>query len=231
MNQVWVGSTPTDHLMKIIAISDLHGTLPDVEECDLLLIAGDICPKDNHSIDFQWDWLDRYFRLWLEDTALVAKKIVGIAGNHDFVFQVAPDKVPALPWTYLQDQAIEFDGLVIWGTPWQPYFFDWAFNLYEADLAKKWSLIPDETDILVLHGPPYGYGDMAPRADEPGYEHTGSPSLLKRIDEVKPRLVVFGHIHEGRGEWKHGESQLANVTIVDEKYNHVHPNWEYELTR
>jgi Icc-related predicted phosphoesterase len=213
--------------MKLLAISDLHGFLPDVPPCDLLLIAGDITPVRDHSIAHQAEWLDTTFRFWLE--SVPARKIVGVAGNHDFIFQEAPHRVPRdLRWTYLQDSGTEWEGLRFWGTPWQPWFYDWAFNLYEPDLVAKWALIPAETDILVLHAPPYGYGDGVP--ERGGVRRTGSPSLLKRIEEIAPRVVVFGHIHEGRGEWRLGKTVLANVTVVDERYDHVYPPWEHELT-
>jgi len=213
--------------LKVVAISDQHGVLPDVPSCDLCIIAGDVCPATNHQLWYQEHWLDTNFRYWLKK--IDAKKIVGIAGNHDYIFQNAPQKVPSLPWTYLQDSKTEFEGYKIWGTPWQPWFFDWAFNLYEKDLLEKWALIPNDTDILVVHGPPYGYGDKAPRVGGKGYELVGSPGLLKKIQEVKPKLVVFGHIHEGRGEWNDGTTQFANVTILDGKYKHVHKPWQFDL--
>jgi hypothetical protein len=210
----------------IVALSDQHGVLPEIPPCDLLLIAGDICPVSNHNPFFQVNWLNTDFRRWLEQVP--ARKSVFIAGNHDFVFQKEPDSVPRdLPAVYLQDSGLEWEGLRIWGTPWQPWFFDWAFNLYEPDLREKWALIPEGTDILVVHGPPHGYGDGVPELD--GVRRTGSPSLLERIKVVRPRLVVFGHIHEGRGEWRVGETVLANVTILDQKYRQVYEPWVCEL--
>ncbi len=212
--------------MKIVAVSDMHGFLPDIPSCDLLLIAGDITPVRDHSISHQAQWLDSDFRRWLQ--SVPARKIVGVAGNHDFIFQQVPEALPRnLPWTYLQDSGTEWEGLRFWGTPWQPWFFDWAFNLYEPDLVAKWAMIPEGTDILVLHGPPHGYGDGVP--ERTGVRHTGSPSLLKRIEVVQPRVVVFGHIHEGRGEWRLGRSVLANVTVLDAKYEMIYPPWEHEL--
>jgi Icc-related predicted phosphoesterase len=211
--------------MKIVAVSDLHGMLPAIPPCDLLLVGGDICPIENHGLEYQAEWLDRVFRAWLWQQP--ARKIVGVAGNHDLVFENRPDLVPRdLPWTYLQDSATEWEGLKLYGSPWQPWFFDWAFNLFEPDLRPKWDLIPAGTDILVLHGPPFGYGDGV--LEGRGVRRTGSQSLLRRIEEVKPRLAIFGHIHEGRGEWQHGTTRLANVTVLDEAYRHVHPPWEYE---
>src|SRR5947209_1459473 len=139
---------------SVAAVSDLHGMLPPVPACDLLLIAGDICPLRDHRPVSQAAWLDTDFRRWLQ--AVPARKVVLVAGNHDLVFQGAPHLVPRdLPAAYLQDSGLEWEGLKIWGTPWQPRFFDWAFNLDEPDLAAKWALIPEGTDLLVTHGPPY----------------------------------------------------------------------------
>lgn len=218
--------------MKIVAISDQHGYLPKIPLCDLLLICGDFVPATNHALAYQAQWLDTEFRRWL--SGVPARKIVGIAGNHDLIFEHAPATVPQdLPWTYLQDSGIEFEGWSIFGTPHQPRFFDWAFNLDEPQLTEKWAAIPGDTDILVCHGPPRGYGDIAPRFDDrgrfTGYENVGSPSLLERIKQVCPRLTVFGHLHSGRGAWKIDDMTLANVTLVDESYRMVHLPAEFEL--
>jgi Icc-related predicted phosphoesterase len=210
----------------IAAISDQHGFLPEIPPCDLLLIAGDICPVTNHGLDFQERWLRFEFRQWLQRSP--ARKIVFIAGNHDFVFEQYPAFLPGdYPATYLQDSGVEWEGLQIWGTPWQPWFFDWAFNLSERELARKWELIPASTDILVVHGPPRDYGDGVPEAGS--IRRCGSPSLLERIRRIQPKLVVFGHIHEGRGEWCLGNTVLANVTIVDACYRHVYEPWVFTL--
>jgi len=210
--------------MRIVAVSDLHGVLPAIPSCDLLLLAGDLCPVENHQLSFQADWLRGEFRAWLE--SLPARKIIGIAGNHDLVFQDAPDFVPPdLPWTYLQDSETTWEGLKVYGSPWQPWFFDWAFNAGPEQLEKIWQRIPNDSDILLLHGPPRGYGDK----NNIG-ESSGCPHLLARIQEVQPKLAVFGHIHEGRGEWDLGRTKLANVTILDEAYRHVHSPWLYDLS-
>lgn len=211
--------------MKIVAMSDLHGILPEVPECDLLLLGGDLCPLKNHQVEYQADWLNTTFRTWLEQVP--ARKIVGVAGNHDFVFERAGGLVPDdLPWTYLQDSGTNWEGLRIWGSPWQPKLVGWAFGLEEEELAARWELIPEGTDIVVLHGPPYGFGDGIP--EEEGVRRVGSPSLQQRLERLQARLVIFGHIHEGRGEWHQGRTRLANVTILDESYQQVHAPWECE---
>src|SRR5262249_32565798 len=110
----------------IIAISDQHGVLPAIPQCDLLLIAGDVCPVTNHTPASRGPWRRGESRGWLE--RLPARKIVFIAGNHDFVFDQRSGFPPAdYPATYLQDSGAEWQGLRIWGTPWQLRFFDWAF--------------------------------------------------------------------------------------------------------
>jgi hypothetical protein len=215
----------------VVAASDLHGHLPDVPGCDLLLLAGDLCPVTDHSSATQAQFLVGPFKDWLE--SVPAKHVVGIAGNHDFVFERDPDLVPrGLRWTYLQDSGAVVGGFNVYGTPWQPWFYDWAFNLRtEDEMAAKWAKIPTGTDILVCHGPPRGYGDQTIRGD-----HTGSTTLLERIREVRPRLVVFGHIHEGRGRWTlPGERPderdvvLANVSLVDVRYRLAHEPMTFEL--
>jgi hypothetical protein len=212
--------------MKIAALSDLHGYLPDIPACDLLLLAGDLAPVRNHTFAYHASWLNGEFRYWLRHVP--ARKIVGIAGNHDLIFERAPELVPRdLPWTYLQDSGLSWEGLRIWGTPWQPWFFDWAFNGTPELLRGKWALIPDGTDILVVHGPPRGYGDGVPERD--GIRLCGCDHLLQRIKQIGPRLVVFGHIHEGRGEWQLGPTRLANVTLVDERYQPVYEPWVFEV--
>ena len=115
-----------------------------------------------------------------------------------------------LPWTYLHDSGVEWEGLRVWGTPWQPWFFDWAFNGRPEQLQRQWALIPEGTDILLVHGPPHGYGDGVP--ERAGIRHCGCPHLLERILQIRPRLAVYGHIHEDRGEWQLGPTRLANVT-------------------
>ena len=108
--------------MRYVCTSDLHGALPEIPECDVLLLGGDICPVSNHRLDFQQSWLDTDFRYWLK--RIPAKKIIGCVGNHDLIFQEKPNWVPKdLPWTYLEDSGIKHKELNIYGSPWQPIFF------------------------------------------------------------------------------------------------------------
>jgi Icc-related predicted phosphoesterase len=200
--------------MKIVAIADQHGYFPKIEPCELLIIAGDICPWDDHSIFHQAHWLDTHFRWWLKEVE--AEKIIGIWGNHDFIGE-KPLLIPDLPWTLLEDSQIFYKDYKIWGSPHTLYYGGWAFNLYENDLEQKWSRIPEDTDILVCHSPPFGYGDLAIRDDK--LEHVGSPSLMGRIKTVMPKLVVYGHIHRARGQWDLGSVLLANVSVDGNRHS------------
>jgi Icc-related predicted phosphoesterase len=206
--------------LTVAAASDLHGVLPVIPPCDLLLLAGDLCPDAPERA--QARWLDTEVRQWLR--TVPAHEVVAIAGNHDFVFQEHPQVLPPLPWHYLQDSGITVLGEKIWGTPWQPVFFDWAFNLNEPELEQKWQLIPEGTDILVVHGPPFGFGDLTVRG-----RRTGSPSLTRRIEEIQPKLVVCGHIHEGRGMYRLGKTLVVNVSQVDARYQPLPEIWIQDL--
>lgn len=206
--------------LRIAAMADLHGHLPEVPPCDLLLLAGDICPLDDHSPPFQAAWLDTAFRRWLEEVP--ARQVAAVAGNHDFLFERAAGLVPAgLRWQYLQDSGFTWEGLRVWGSPWQPPFGGWAFNGREEVRRAAWEKVPTGTDILLLHGPPYGHGDLAPPrffGGEP--ERAGCYHLLQRIDELpRLRLAAYGHIHGGRGVYRRGQAILANASIRGEDYS------------
>ena len=127
----------------------------------------------------------------------------------------------------MQDRGVELFGLKIYGTPWQPRFFDWAFNLDEPDLEIKFKQIPEGTDVVVCHGPPLDFGDLAPRPS--GGEHVGSRSLRDRLLAIRPRLCVFGHIHEGRGVYHQDGMVLANVSVVNYRYEMVYTPMVFQI--
>jgi len=208
--------------MKICCLSDLHGHFPDVPDCYLLLLAGDYAPAwKHHPVRFHSERLVP----WVFDCRQ-RMEVVAVAGNHDLLFEEHPQYATNASWKYLHDSGCEVGGLKIWGSPWQPTFGQgWAFNLDESQLADKWALIPDDTDILLLHGPPRGYGDYSPF----GNEHCGSPSLLQRIVEIKPRLVVSGHIHSGNGVRHLGRTTIVNASYVNEQYRPAFPPLVIEI--
>jgi len=197
--------------MNIYALSDMHGRLPDVHECDICIIAGDVCPIENHKLSYQANWLDTTFRNWLE--RIPAKHIIGIAGNHDIIFEEAPERIPKnLPWTYLHDKMIEIEGIKIYGTPYQKFFGGWPFMKHEHELEILWKDMP-VCDIVVCHGPPYGAGDVV------SFEGPqGSKILARKLLELNIPWCITGHIHENYGIHELGNTKVANVAVCDERY-------------
>jgi Icc-related predicted phosphoesterase len=217
-------------MSKVLAISDLHGYLPEIPECDVLLIAGDVCPVFDHSLSFQLVWLDTNFRRWLESSP--TDNIIGIAGNHDFIFEQRPEQVErlGLPWLYRQDNAYKLKGVKYYGIPWVPNLMQWAFYANDITLQTFYDQIPNDTDVIISHGPPRKYCDKIP-----SYGGVGSMAARTAVDRVHPKAFVCGHIHEGFGQKTRQAAVNApvttiyNVAHVDENYNPIHPFTEIEV--
>ncbi len=212
--------------MIIDAVSDLHGFYPSLEEGDLLIVAGDITAQDN---SFEYD----EFLLWLNKQKY-RKKIL-VAGNHDMLIEkigMPPESLPDNT-EYLQDSGTEFEGLLIWGSPWTPWFRKvnpkcTAFMKRDKELFDYWEKIPKKVDILVTHGPAYGILDGIPLPWDGALYHAGSESLhgwLKYVE--RPRYHIFGHIHEAYGveeyfcTYDDNMMQSINCSHVNEKYKPV----------
>lgn len=214
--------------MLIRALADQHGIFPKVEPCDVLLIAGDVCPMDSHQENHQRAWLRNQFSEWLNE--LPAERIIGIAGNHDFALQKYKGLGDELPWEYLEDSSLDLDGLKVYGSPWVPNLPAWAFYGDAPTLREKVDAIPDDVDILITHGPPDGILDRVLYGI-----NVGSSALASALRyRIKPRLHVFGHIHESHGREKlEGDDHnviFANVSIVDENYTERHKPMEFEIS-
>lgn len=200
--------------MRVVCLSDTHGRHGTivVPDGDLLIHAGDSTKRGTRPEIEAFD-------AWLG--GLPHRHKVVIAGNHDFGFE---QDVTARTWIrhaiYLQDEGAVIDGLRIWGSPWQPRFFDWAFNLDRGlALAAVWAKVPDGTDILVTHGPPRGILDRTFRG-----EHVGCDDLLREVTErIRPRLHVFGHIHEDAGLIERDGIRFVNASACDLRYQAVQP--------
>lgn len=194
--------------MRIVCISDTHskhGTVV-VPDGDLLIHAGDMSRR-GQEVDI------RAFDAWLG--SLPHRHKVVIAGNHDFNFERSP---ASRAWitnaTYLQDSSVRIEGLWIYGSPWQPRFYDWAFNLDRGPaIRERWDRIPVGTDVLITHGPPMGILDRTARG-----ERVGCEELREAVRRIKPRLHIFGHIHEDQGIREEEGTTFVNASTCNLDY-------------
>jgi Icc-related predicted phosphoesterase len=203
----------------------MHGNLNfDVEESDILICAGDSLPYygggSGMAIIEQEHFIRDEFIPWLEKQPV--KDVVFIAGNHDWIFELDRWSIPAFPINmhYLQDEEIEVQGLRIYGTPQQPIFCDWAFNRTPDRLEMFFEKIPEGLDILISHTAPYKIMDKVEFDNREG--HFGCKILKKKIKEVKPKYVVFGHFHGQYGVEKKehmGDITFINASLLDESYS------------
>ena len=181
--------------MKIGLISDSHGdhrkyNIPD--NLDMIIFSGD-CGL--YRDEYKNELGVRDFIQWYNNLNIKYK--IWVAGNHETSIMkgLVNPKELSTDCIYLENESIEIEGLKIWGSPNSPSFgYGWAFNMYPLDLKELYSTIPDDTDIIITHGPPKYFGDRVTRGDQ-----VGSLSLTDRIRGIKPKLVVSGHIHEDRG--------------------------------
>lgn len=217
-------------MKKITFISDTHQkqkfVTNDLIGGDILIHAGDIMTSGYYETEV------KYFCEWFSNLDNYKHKIF-IAGNHDRLAEDNPNlfrrivsEYPNI--TYLQDSEIIIDGIKIYGSPWQPEFYNWAFNLPRngPGLHSKWSDIPDDTDILITHGPPNKLLDYVAQS----HYHAGCEELLDRLTTLKPKVNVFGHIHQGYGTVRYNDIELINASLLNEQYSYTNLpiNVEYD---
>ena len=205
--------------MRITFISDTHTKEQylNLPGGDLLIHSGDIMNSGYNKNDIH------DFCKWFEVQDYDHK--IFIAGNHDRMFEDHPLEsntiVNNYEVTYLQDDEDLIEGVKIYGSPWQPWFYDWAFNLPKGgwELEQKWNQIPKDTDILITHGPPQDHLDVSgPPHNEP---HLGCALLREKVDNQPPKIHVFGHIHGGYGYKFHNGTHFINASVLDERYAQV----------
>lgn len=204
-------------------MSDSHNLHNQVEvpECDILIHAGDFTLEGKgYEIEAFAEWINAQTQ---------AKHKVVVAGNHDWLFERKPEVARYLLGSdiiYLRDEEATVAGLRIYGSPVQPTFFDWAFNVNRGpDIKKYWDKIPEGLDILITHGPPMGILDSS----SPEGSHVGCYDLVCQIEAVKPKVHVFGHIHGGYGFREYRGIKFYNASVVDESYRVKNKPWVLEL--
>jgi Icc-related predicted phosphoesterase len=222
---------------RITLISDTHNkhgliNISDLPGGDILIHAGDIMnsgynPNEVKDFCYWYSLLNQYH-----------SKIF-IAGNHDRFFENNPNDSKEIyenykEINYLQDKKLTLynDEIKIYGSPWQPEFYNWAFNLPKngQEIMAKWQEIPSNTDILITHGPPIGILDTS------GYPYNetmlGCSLLKERVDYIKPKIHVFGHIHGSAGYIYQNGTHFFNASLLNEEYKYVNKpitfDWETE---
>jgi len=233
--------------MKIVHISDTHGGIVETPSADMLIHTGDFTRVG--TLQEIQDFAD-----YLKSREHLYKYILVISGNHDrsldpFWGAGSPDasdskdraiKAQSIiedaskKITYLFDDEVVIDDFKFYGSPHTPEFgFNWAFNkLRGSDLDEVWREIPEDTDVLLTHGPPMGILDECPDYHRPRkMAHAGCANLRHHVSRVQPKLHLFGHIHEGAGFLETDETTFVNASIMDGRYRPRNHPWIIDLER
>ena len=210
-------------------MSDLHGYLPEIDKCDLVLICGDIVSLRSQRYPKSCKkWYTGVFQPWID--SLPCDKVLFIPGNHEVGVEGHDDEYKKLfgpykkatilihePYEYLSDDGTFYK---IFGTPYCKVFGNWAYMRPNSDLKEKFSEIPEGLDILLTHDVAYGYADQS--LQDIGYgtdTHFGTVELRDAILEKKPKYHFSGHIHTADHNLVMiGDTKHYNVSYLDERY-------------
>jgi len=206
--------------IKICCFSDTHNQHRrlKIPECDILIFAGDAGITSYEKLEDFNNWLG----------SLNVKHRIITMGNHDRYCEEIYRNNCKLFFTnaiYLENESVQIEGIRFWGSPYSKIFNNWSFMADDDYLAHIWEYIPDNTDIVITHGPAFGILDVV------GWQSEGSQSLRKRIDEIKPKIHIHGHIHECYGFIKREHTEHINASILDGAYNFVNEPVEFEYNR
>lgn len=213
--------------MKLVLFSDTHGEHEQIKlpDGDVLIFAGDLGGYGTKAEVWR-------FAQWMGKQKHAHKLAIG--GNHDWALYKPSEKYRARGMfeschiTYLEDSGITIEGINFYGMPWTPNFYDWAFMYPRgSEMAKALiNKIPDSTDVLITHGPPRGILDPA-YSDPSG--HAGCDDLRDAVKRIKPKLHVFGHLHDGYGKYTDGTTDYINAAVCNDFYQPVNAPIEIEL--
>lgn len=222
-------------MTKICALSDLHGHLPRINPCELVLIAGDIVP-----LNIQFDnaaatlWFLDEFTKWIN--TMPCEEVIMIAGNHDRLLERASFIAHAVEskthfkLTYLSGITYDYiagdsNNYRIYGSPFCHKFGNWSFMQTEEWLKGYYDNIPEDTDIILTHDTPMlGDLDLLPPSQwSPKAVHAGGKSLADAIQRVQPKYVFCGHLHTCKDKYlKLNNTEIYNVSILDNEYQEIY---------
>lgn len=200
-------------ILRLVLLSDTHNQLGsmNIPDGDILLHSGDLTMGGKqYEIEKELGIMGK----------LPHKHKLFIAGNHDFLFETHEQEARRIALNnnllYIHEQEVVIEGIKFYGSNYQPWFYDWAFNLKRGkELADKWALIPDDTNVLLTHGPAFGILDKTPHG-----ENVGCEDLSERIKSLKQlQLHVFGHIHCDYGIHDFNGYIAANASNCTERYS------------
>lgn len=198
--------------MKILHISDTHCNelqLPIPLDIDMIIHSGD----ESNSPNIQNIQECRSFLEWYSQLPIKYKILV--AGNHSTAIAnnwIARDEIEAYGIIYLEHEYTEIEGIKIFGSPYTPTFGNWSFMKSRQTINRLWDTVTEQVDILILHGPPKGILDLSYDRDGNNLEKCGDKTLHKMIDRIKPKLVLFGHIHDSEDNLNYGTFRRGEVT-------------------
>ena len=210
--------------LNIVAMSDTHGMHTEMEcdipDGDVLIHAGDFCGRglmeEVHG-----------FAAWMGSQPHRYKLVT--AGNHDRPIEEHEQASREIFANYgielLIGDTVEIEGFRFFGSPYTPTFFNWHFMRDRGPAIRaEWDAIPDNTDVVITHGPAYGHGDLVPPWQGSPPRHAGCFDLLARLRTVQPKLHIFGHIHNGYGITSSDEipgTTFLNASVCTESYQPV----------
>jgi Icc-related predicted phosphoesterase len=196
--------------MNIVMISDTH-----TQHEKLGTLSGDVlihCGDGGLGRDADWAQVEQ-LDTWFGRQAF--KVILCTGGNHDFALEAASSR--RLPLfknaIFLEDEEFHFGGVKFYGAPWVPELRDWAFYQSGPALCERWALIPEDTEVLITHTPPFGILD----ANSTG-RFCGCTDLRKRVDALQLKLHCFGHIHASAGQMRYNDTMYVNASMVNRAY-------------
>lgn len=199
--------------MKIICISDTHNKHHELQipPGDVIVHAGDFTDAGSKAETHN-------FLHWF--SALPHKHKVLVPGNHDFYIEKKFDSLEKfIPKNInlLIDMQIIIDGFKFWGSPYTPGNGSWAFNKMPGrEISAHWQQIPEDTDFLITHSPPFQILDELDNK-----RHIGCEKLLERIRQLKLPYHIFGHNHNDYGIVKRKNTVFINASSLDDKYRHI----------
>lgn len=198
--------------MKLVCLADTHNKHHDIPipDGDILIHAGDCTDGGTRNET-------NNFLQWFSSQPHQHKILV--PGNHDFFFEKQRNLATVHPDIHLLiDEGLEIEGIKFWGSPATPDLHNWAFNRQRgSDIKKHWDLIPDDTDVLITHTPPYQILD-----EIDGGIHLGCEELTKSLTIVKPKVHLFGHIHQAAGSLIRDGVHHFNLSVLDKRMRVIH---------